>query len=100
MNFVLSQRLHWPSPVVPKGQPFEFDSDVKILWNDWPYGLEEKIVHLVVWTKFELQDDDKTGDLTDKARGQLEGYVWRVFGRRVGRENVRIALFLCVEEHR
>lgn len=47
MNFVLKERLGWELPIVAKGEPFEEASDLKILWNDWPYGLDERIVHLV-----------------------------------------------------
>ncbi|KAK4449225.1 hypothetical protein QBC34DRAFT_93825 [Podospora aff. communis PSN243] len=81
LNFILSSRLHWGEPVVPRGKaPFEDEGDVKILWNDWPYGIDERIVHLVVWTKFELEEDEATGDLTEEARGMVDGYVKRVFG--------------------
>jgi hypothetical protein len=81
LNFILSSRLHWSEPVVPRGKyPFEDEGDVKILWNDWPYGIDERIVHLVVWTKFDLEEDERTGDLTDEARGMVDGYVKRVLG--------------------
>jgi hypothetical protein len=90
MNFVLSQRLGWSEPVTAQGKPFEKDEDVKILWNDWPYGIDVKIVHLVVWSKFELEDNEGTGDLTDEARAGIEGFVGRRFGERVGRENVSL----------
>lgn len=33
--------------------------DVKIIYNDWPYGIERSIVHLCVWTKFPLDVDEK-----------------------------------------
>ncbi|KAI1376338.1 hypothetical protein F4677DRAFT_88933 [Hypoxylon crocopeplum] len=83
MNFVLNQRLHWEEPVKPKGKPFEFDDDVKILWNDWPYGIDEKIVHLVVWTKFDLAEDPVTTDLTDEARADIDQYVQKTFGSKI-----------------
>ncbi|KAI0385812.1 hypothetical protein F5Y04DRAFT_244705 [Hypomontagnella monticulosa] len=86
MNFVLSQRLHWEAPLKPRGRPFEFDDDVKILWNDWPYGIDEKIVHLVVWTKFELDEDPVTADLTDEARSAIEEYVKKTFGSRIPKD--------------
>jgi hypothetical protein len=80
MKFMLSERLGWSEPVVPEGrEPFSCERDVKVLWNDWPYGIDERIVHLVVWTKFGLEEDPKTGDLTEKARGQIEDYVRRTF---------------------
>ena len=33
--------------------------DVKIIFNDWPYGIDKSIVHLCVWTKFPLDVDEK-----------------------------------------
>ncbi|KAF2124390.1 hypothetical protein P153DRAFT_370834 [Dothidotthia symphoricarpi CBS 119687] len=68
----------------PKGRPFEFDEDVKILYNDWPYGIDPAIIHLVVWTKFELEDDPETGVSTPESRKQIDEYVTRVFGGREG----------------
>ena len=47
MEFVLKKRLRWTEPVGAEGRPFEKESDLKILWNDWPYGIDERIVHLV-----------------------------------------------------
>ncbi|KAH8657516.1 hypothetical protein BGZ60DRAFT_132618 [Tricladium varicosporioides] len=88
MAFIVSERLQWEQPIVSKAKPFEEESDVKILWNDWPYGIDERIVHLVVWTKFVLEDDESTGDLTEEARGEIEGYVGRVFRERCGGNNV------------
>lgn len=33
--------------------------DIKIIYNDWPYGIDKSIVHLCVWTKFPLDVDEK-----------------------------------------
>jgi hypothetical protein len=91
MNFVLSQRLCWDAPIVPTGsRPFEHDGDgdVKILYNDWPYGIDERIVHLVVWTKFDLEEDPATGDLTAAARAEIDAYVNRKFGSRIPKDHV------------
>ncbi|KAI0175591.1 hypothetical protein GGR52DRAFT_319046 [Hypoxylon sp. FL1284] len=87
MNFVLSQRLGWEAPVEPRGRPFEFEDDVKILCNDWPYGIDPRIVHLVVWTKFDLAEDPATGDLTDEARAEIEQYTQKTFGSRISRDH-------------
>ncbi|KAI1756975.1 hypothetical protein F4782DRAFT_209681 [Xylaria castorea] len=83
MNFILTQRLHWELPITPKGKPFEYEEDIKILWNDWPYGLDKKVVHLVVWTKFDLEDDSATGDLTEKARAEINAFVLKTFSSKV-----------------
>jgi len=88
MEFVLSQRLGWTEPIQAVAAPFKNESDIKILWNDWPYGIDAMIVHLVVWTKFELVDDPKTDNLTDEARREIEEYVDETFCRKVGKENV------------
>ena len=91
MNFVLGHRLHWEAPVKARGAPFQYEEDYKILYNDWPYGIDPRIVHLVVWTKFELKDDPATGDLTDQARAEIEGFVRETFGA-VDPDHVRRAL--------
>jgi hypothetical protein len=70
---------------------------VKILWNDWPYGIDAKIVHLVVWTKFDLEDDLATDDLTDEARGEIERFVKVTFRDVVGEANVSFVIFLGVK---
>lgn len=62
--------------------------DIKILYNDWPYGVDEKIRHLVVWTKFDLKDDPATDDLIPAARQEIDEYVQRTFCSRVSVENV------------
>ncbi len=66
------------------------------MYNDWPYGIDEKIVHLVVWTKFELAVDPTTDCLTARARQDIDEYVDRVFRTRVPSQNVNILHFLFV----
>ncbi|KAL7817812.1 hypothetical protein V8C26DRAFT_62513 [Trichoderma gracile] len=83
-DFVLRERLRWDVPVVPRGKaPFQCADDVKILFNDWPYGLDKRIVHLVVWTKFELKASSATGDLTDEARKEIDDFVAKTFRSRM-----------------
>ena len=67
--------------------------DIKILYNDWAYGIDPRIVHLVVWTKFELQPapvsaSNPNGDLTPEARSQINDYVDRTFVSVCGKESV------------
>jgi len=92
MSFVVKERLCWgegtPEDLKPKGRPFEFDEDLKILLNDWPYGVENGIVHMVVWTKFELAEDPDTGDLTDAARKEIDDYVQKTFCTHLSPERV------------
>ena len=45
-------------------------------------------VHLVIWTKFELEDDPATDDLTPEARAELDQYVDKTFCSKLGKENV------------
>lgn len=88
-NFVLLERLRWTEPVVPRGEPFQYKDDYKVLYNDWPYGLDSRIIHLVVWTKFELKAKSTGGDLTDKARGEIENYVTQTFRSHMPDGHVR-----------
>jgi hypothetical protein len=62
--------------------------DVKILYNDWPYGIDAKIVHLVVWTKFELDEDAATGLSTPESHAQIGAFVEATFGARVRDEHI------------
>lgn len=89
LNFIVRERLHWPD-LKQKGAPFEYPEDIKILYNDWPYGVDDKIIHLVIWTKFILEEDPVTGDLTIKARKEIDDFVNKTFRSRVKPENVRI----------
>ncbi|CAG8053767.1 unnamed protein product [Penicillium salamii] len=85
MRFVIKERLRWgdgnQSDLQPRGKPFEFDEDIRILYNDWPYGVDVDIIHLVVWTKFALEDDPVTEELTANMRAAIQSYVRRTFWR-------------------
>lgn len=70
--------------------------DIKILYNDWPYGVDDKIVHLVIWTKFNLEEDPATNDLTIKARKEIDDFVNEMFRSRVEPENVRTRSEICM----
>ena len=112
MRFVIKERLQWGdgniTDLQPRGKPFEHEGmfraldsnpgkwililenaeDIRILYNDWPYGVEKDIIHLVVWTKFALEDDPVTDELSAAARDGIERYVRRTFWRVPG-EQVR-----------
>lgn len=87
LNFIVKERLHWPD-LKQRGAPFEYPEDIKILYNDWPYGVDDKIAHLVIWTKFDLEEDPVTSDLTIKARKEIDDFVNETFRSRVEPENV------------
>lgn len=88
MEYVVRERLRW-TDLTPRGErPFDCGEDSRVLFNDWPYGVDERTVHLVVWTKFDLESDPTTDDLTDQARGEIEAFVERVFIEPCGSENV------------
>lgn len=40
-------------------------------------------MHLVVWTKFELEDNLETGRVTAETRQAIEAYVQKMFAPRV-----------------
>ena len=64
--------------------------DIKILYNDWPYGIESHIIHLCVWTKFPLPDNPNTGykTVTPEYHKLIDTYVEKTFRKRVPPEHV------------
>ncbi|KAL8736994.1 MAG: hypothetical protein Q9181_002134 [Wetmoreana brouardii] len=96
-NYVCRERLHWTpllmnanpedGPVFEIANPIPFVDarDYKILYNDWPYGLDEGITHLVVWVKNKLAVDPQ-GDLEWWSRCLVEGFVKKIFVERIERE--------------
>ena len=64
------------------------EDDIKILLNDWPYGIDEDIVHIVVWTKFKFEEQPGDGDLTPSSRKQIDDYITQTFRSRMDAENV------------
>lgn len=101
-EFILRERLHWTldelRPSKEYRNPvdcFANAKDWKILLNDWPYGLEEGIKHLVVWTKFHFDEEVNseasgvgTALLTKEANAAIEKFVSVHFRQHVGIENV------------
>lgn len=43
--------------------------------------MDKDIIHLVVWTKFALEDDPVTDDVTANTRAAIDSYVQRTFWR-------------------
>ena len=90
MDFIINQRLQWPN-LTPTGPPFSTADDMKVLYNDWPYGIDSRIVHLVVWVKFEIKDDPDTGFLTPEANDQIQRYVDETFSSQMNPEHVCVS---------
>lgn len=59
-----------------------------MLYNDWPYGIDDKIAHLVVWTKFDLPDDPATDRVAPETAKAIQEYVEKTFYPRVKPEHV------------
>ncbi|KAF2773472.1 hypothetical protein EJ03DRAFT_305828 [Teratosphaeria nubilosa] len=90
MEFVVQHRLNW-SDLTPKGtEPFECEGDHRVLLNDWPYGLDPRIAHLVVWTKHALPADPGSaiGDMLPATRAAIQEFVDERFVEECGREKV------------
>jgi hypothetical protein len=82
----MHKRLHWNN-TIPAKAPFQCPEDWKILYNDWPYGVDRNIIHLVVWTKFALPEDPATGDMTNEIRASIDEFVSTTFGE-VGEDQI------------
>lgn len=93
-TYLLQQRLFWTPLPTPDGAlafpihnptPFADERDYKVLCNDWPYGLEAGIHHIVVWLKVRLPVDGE-GALTEQGRRLVEEFVEEKFRKRVREE--------------
>jgi hypothetical protein len=49
------------------------------LLNDWPYGFESGIKHLLVWSRTPIAVDDARGDVTAESKRVIEEFVERQF---------------------
>ena len=97
-NYLCKERLRWtplPSSTPSTGPifacksnvPFADPNDFLILRNDWPYGLETDITHLVVWLKNRIPTESATGDLTAESRSVVEEFVQKAFVSRLGNDS-------------
>lgn len=62
--------------------------DLQVLFNDWPYGLDKRITHLCVWTKFELKEKEGSDELDPDMKKKIEDYVDKTFIQKLGKDNV------------
>ncbi|QUC22249.1 uncharacterized protein UV8b_06490 [Ustilaginoidea virens] len=87
-QYLLCNRLpkSWGQPpFTPESRvPFEKPSDYAVLLNDWPYGLEPDIAHLVVWTRTPIPTDGDKGDMTPASRALVGDFVQRYFVEALG----------------
>ncbi|ESA43306.1 hypothetical protein GE21DRAFT_4516 [Neurospora crassa] len=87
-NYLLAHRLPktWGvPPFTPVSDvPFAEPSDYCVLLNDWPYGFEPGITHMVVWTRTPIAVDDDKGDMTPESRKIVGDFVKQYFVDRLG----------------
>lgn len=77
-------------------RPFADPEDYRILRNDWPYGLEPGISHLVVWLRTPFAVKSEEGHLTDESRELIEKFVRKTFVNRLAED---VARFPDPESH-
>ncbi|KAJ5703540.1 hypothetical protein N7493_011465 [Penicillium malachiteum] len=77
--------------------PFADPEDYKILRNDWPYGFESGISHLVVWSRTPIPVESDEGHLTTESRALINAFVKRQFVQRLAED--KAGRFLDPESH-
>ncbi|KAK6387092.1 Oxysterol-binding protein OBPa [Exophiala oligosperma] len=82
LEYVKQFRLKWADITSSGKPPFEDASDFKILYNDWPYHVDEDITHLVIWTKFTIDEEEQTGEVTPEGKRQTEDFIKKTFLRQ------------------
>jgi hypothetical protein len=87
-NYILQNRLpsSWGNPPFTPASttPFQDSSDFRALLNDWPYGLDQDITHIVVWSRTLIPVEESTGDLTPESRERVKEFVKTYFVERLG----------------
>jgi hypothetical protein len=87
-RYILVNRLpkNWGEPPFSPASsiPFADPSDYKVLLNDWPYGLDPSITHIVVWSRTPIPVDSDNGDLTAESRSLVQDFVQRHFMDALG----------------
>lgn len=66
--------------------PFEDARDYTVLLNDWPYGFEPGISHILVWSRTPIAVDDVRGDVTPASRHLIEAFVDQHFVQSLAKE--------------
>ena len=54
--------------------------------NDWPYGFEPGIKHILVWSRTPIAVDDTRGDVTSELKRVIEEFVESHFVRALAEE--------------
>ncbi|WYZ40051.1 hypothetical protein EsH8_IV_000392 [Colletotrichum jinshuiense] len=89
-QYLLANRLPklWGEPpFTPKSLvPFDNTSDYRVLVNDWPYGLDPGITHIVVWLRTIIPTDPGTGDMTPESRHVVQEFIDRYFVESLGED--------------
>jgi hypothetical protein len=86
--FIIKEKLKWvanDSGVIEPANPVFLgdNSDVKMLLNDYPYGVDPGIVHIVVWSKAVIPEDG-TGKPADEATRKIKAYIKNTFQDQLG----------------
>ena len=97
-DYLLSNRLpkSWGRPPFSPAlsRPFEDPSDFRVLLNDWPYGLDSNITHIIVWSRTPIATQFADGDMTSSGRSSIEAFVQRYFVDRLpGRSRDQVLWF-------
>ena len=100
VNYIAQERLRWgpmmdtkgvsvanPDLVPKNAAPFADEADYKILRNDWPYGCDPGIHHLVVWMKTKVPVKPENGSLTPESREIIQSFVDKTFVQPLARTN-------------
>ncbi|KAJ5722726.1 hypothetical protein N7488_000761 [Penicillium malachiteum] len=92
LEFIIKHRLPWEpechesGPVFPCSDPTPFTdpSDFCIRRNDWPYAMEEGMVHLVAWSKTPIGTDEH-GDPSSASCRAIADFIEGMFSAHVSR---------------
>lgn len=93
MVYILKEKLHWTLPIVASDAVYlKHASDVKVLLNDFPYGVEPNVMHFVVWLKVKIPEE-ADGVLSGAVKQRIAAYVKRTFQDYFGLKSDQVVWF-------
>jgi len=87
LDHILNEELRWKmEDLREEGEIFAHESDIKILYNKFPYYFEEDVSHLCVWSKVRIPTDPNSdvGDISEETREQIRKYIENTFIKPLG----------------
>ncbi|CAN3365533.1 N-acetylglucosamine-induced protein 1 [Diutina catenulata] len=80
-DYLVEHELQWQH-IQPSDHPLFGDvTDIKVMYNKFPYYFPDDVTHLCVWTKVPIPDDptNPDGDISPATRRLIDTFIRKIF---------------------